>query len=49
MSNMRIYPGLQFSEGKREYQFEEIPGLREAGWTAKTYDKARESEEKTFE
>jgi hypothetical protein len=33
MSNMRIYPGLKFNESNKEYGFDEIPGLREAGWT----------------
>jgi hypothetical protein len=48
MSNIRIYPGLRFEEG-REYSFDEIPGLKEAGWTMKSYDLAKEGEEKTFE
>lgn len=48
MSNIRIYPGLRFDEG-REYSFDEIPGLKEAGWTVKSYDLAKEGEEKTFE
>ena len=48
MSNMRIYQGLRFDVG-REYSFDEIPGLKEAGWTVKSYDLAKEGEEKTFE
>ena len=45
---MRVYPGLRFDEG-REYTFEEVPGLKEAGWSNKTYEQAKEGEEKTFE
>ena len=48
ISKMRVYPGLRFDEG-REYQFEEVPGLKEAGWSARTYEQAKEGEEKTFE
>lgn len=30
----RRYQGLKFVEGgKMEYEFDEIPGLKEAGWT----------------
>ena len=37
----RRYSGLKFSEGKSEYEFDEIPGLKEAGWTLKTYEQAK--------
>jgi len=39
--NRRVYPGLKFDEedgGKRCYSFDEIPGLKEAGWTLRTYE-----------
>jgi hypothetical protein len=35
------YPPLTFDENKKDYEFEEIPGLKEAGWTLKTYEQAR--------
>lgn len=32
--NKRVFPGLKFEDGiKEKYDFEEIAGLREAGWT----------------
>ena len=41
--NKRVYPGLKFDDegGKPEYSFDEIPGLKEAGWTLKTYEQAK--------
>jgi len=30
---LKIWPGLQFSEKKKEYCFDEVPGLKEAGWS----------------
>lgn len=38
--NKRVYPGLKF-EGDRPFDFEEIPGLKEAGWTPKSYEQAK--------
>jgi len=37
--NKKIYPALDFStrDGK-DFEFSEIPGLVEAGWTKKLYD-----------
>lgn len=38
--------------GKRggiDYEFGDIPGLIEAGWTQADYEAAKETEEKTFE
>jgi hypothetical protein len=32
MSKKR-YPALNFENGKERYEFHEIPGLVEAGWT----------------
>jgi histone acetyltransferase len=39
--NQRIYPGLKFSGENDSYDFDEIPGLKEAGWTHRSYDIAR--------
>lgn len=38
---MRGHPGLKFDSGKQVYEFDEIPGLKEAGWTYKTYEQAK--------
>jgi hypothetical protein len=32
-----IHPGLPFTKDKREFTFNEVPGLREAGWTEQMY------------
>jgi hypothetical protein len=48
MINKKVYPGLTFENGIG-YDFDEVPGLKEAGWTQRTYQEAREGEEKTFE
>lgn len=40
--------GLDFSN-KKEYAFEEIQGLKEAGWDNKAYLKEKEADERTFE
>ena len=37
----RRYPGLKFENGKVEYAFDEIPGLKEVGWTVKAYEQAK--------
>ena len=37
----KSYKGLTFEHGKTEYDFEEIPGLKEAGWTLKSYQLAK--------
>jgi hypothetical protein len=34
----RRYYGLKFENAKQEYGFDEIPGLKEAGWTQKAYE-----------
>ncbi len=38
--NKQVYPGLNFSEEEKrqEFDFDEIPGLREAGWTKAAYE-----------
>jgi hypothetical protein len=30
--------GLKFENSKVDYSFDEIPGLKEAGWTLKAYE-----------
>lgn len=49
--NKQVHPGLKWAEEEKrdEFEFDEIPGLREAGWTKKSYELAKEGEEKTFE
>ena len=44
-----IHPGLQFTKDKREFTFEEVPGLKQAGWTEKMYIDAALKDNKTFE
>ena len=43
------HPGLDFTGAKREYSFDEISGLKEAGWDNKAYLKEKEADERTFE
>ena len=43
------YEGLDINNLDEEIKIDEIPGFREAGWTKKAYEQAKESEEKTFE
>jgi len=48
--NCRINPALDFSKkGAQDFEFAEINGLLEAGWTQKDYEEAKGTEEKTFE
>jgi len=35
--NLSVYPGLNFTNEKREFLFDEVPGLKEAGWTEEMY------------
>ena len=44
----RKYPGLDFS-AKREYQFEDIAGLAEAGWNKTNYLREKQADERSFE
>jgi hypothetical protein len=43
--NKQVHPGLKWAteeeEKRDEFEFDEIPGLREAGWTKKSYDQAK--------
>jgi len=46
----KVYKALDFTKrGGKDYEFDEIPGLLEAGWTLKEYEQAKGTEEKTFE
>ena len=46
----KIHPSLEFANrAGKDYDFPEISGLLEAGWTQQLYEEARGSEEKTFE
>ena len=48
--NRKIYEALDFNKkGEQDYEFSEINGLVEAGWTQKDYEEAKGTEEKTFE
>ena len=50
--NKRIYPALDFTTKVNQdfsFDFNEIPGVLEAGWTKKVYEEVKGSEEKTFE
>ena len=50
--NRQIYPVLDFATKRDQdfsFEFHEIPGLLEAGWTKKDYEEVKGSEEKTFE
>ena len=44
----RRYPGLDFTI-KKEFEFEEIPGLAEAGWDKATYLTEKQADERSFE
>ena len=42
--NKKIYEGLKFEEAdsrKQALSFDEIPGLKEAGWSLKAYEEAK--------
>ena len=48
--NQKIYKALDFSRrGANDFEFNEIEGLIEAGWTQRAYNEAKGTEEKTFE
>lgn len=48
--NQKVYAPLDFSKREgRDYEFDEVSGLLEAGWTKKDYEEAKGTEEKTFE
>lgn len=50
MMNQKIHSPLDFAKkGGNDFEFQEIPGLVEAGWTLKDYNEAKGTEEKTFE
>ena len=39
--NKRVYPGLKFESEDDSYDFDQIPGLKEAGWTQQAYEQVR--------
>lgn len=48
--NRKAYRALNFSQRKgKDFEFHEIPGILESGWTLKEYQMAKGTEEKTFE
>ena len=50
--NKKVYPQLQFAGPEfagKDYDFNEICGLLEAGWTKTDYEAAKGTEEKSFE
>lgn len=50
--NKKVYPQLQFAGPEfagKDYDFNEICGLLEAGWTKTEYEAAKGTEEKSFE
>ena len=40
-ARVAVYPGLPFTLNKKSFNFDEIPGLREAGWTEEIEKKGR--------
>lgn len=48
--NQKVYPPLNFSNRNgADYEFSEIAGLLQAGWTQGDYEAAKGTEEKSFE
>ena len=45
----RRWKGLEFSQEKREYTFDEIPALTLAGWTEERYLQEKQADERSFE
>ena len=45
--NRQVYDALEWKG--ENFEFHNIPGLKEAGWTKKAYEEAKGTEEKTFE
>ena len=46
----KVYKSLDFSKrGGKDFEFSEVPGLVESGWTLLDYESAKGTEEKTFE
>lgn len=46
----KVFKSLDLAKrGGNDYEFNDIPGLIEAGWTQKEYEQVKETEEKTFE
>lgn len=48
--NQKVYKALNYAHrGGKDYEFAEIAGLLEGGWTQGDYEMAKGTEEKTFE
>lgn len=50
--NKKVHPSLNFASKANQdfsFDFNEVSGLLEAGWTKKVYEEVKGSEEKTFE
>ena len=45
----RRWKGLEFSASKKEYQFDEVPALTQAGWTQEKYQQEKLADERSFE
>ena len=45
----RRWKGLEFSASKKEYQFDEVPALAQAGWTQEKYQQEKLADERSFE
>ena len=50
LSSRKVFKGLDLKEnGGKDFEFDEIAGLLEAGWTKEDYEAVKAQEEKTFE
>ena len=47
--HFRRWKGLEFTETKTVYQFEEIPALMQSGWTQEKYQQEKLADERSFE
>ena len=45
----RRWKGFEFSASKKEYQFDEVPALAQAGWTQEKYQQEKLADERSFE
>jgi hypothetical protein len=43
-----VWQGLHFTKDKREFDFDEIPGIKQAGWSRSAYMAAATEDCKTF-
>ena len=49
MIDKRVHEALQFEQRERDFEFHEINGLLQAGWTKHDYEIVKGTEEKSFE